>query len=93
MALINELNCKTMDRQDRLRQRRAYERARRYAETAEQKELRLSRRREADRARRAARNAEQREALLQQRRNINRKYDDNCQRAGKLTGLGVLLMT
>ena len=51
---INELNCKTMDRQERLRRRREYERARRSAETAEQKELRLSRRREADRARRAA---------------------------------------
>ena len=51
---INELNCKIMDREERLRQRREYERARRSAETAEQKELRLSRRREADRARHAA---------------------------------------
>ena len=51
---INELNCKTMDRQERLKRRREYERARHSAETAEQKELRLSRRREADRARRAA---------------------------------------
>ena len=51
---INELNCKIMDREERLRRRREYERARRSAETAEQKELRLSRRREADRARRAA---------------------------------------
>ena len=47
---INELNCKTMDREERLRQRREYE----TAETAEWKELRLSRRREADRVRRAA---------------------------------------
>ena len=67
---INELNCKTMDREERLRRRREYERARRSAETAEQKELRLSRRRESDRARRAARTTEQHEALLiQQRRN------------------------
>ena len=50
----NELNCKTMDRQERLRRRREYVRARRSEETAEQKELRLSRRREADRARCAA---------------------------------------
>ena len=50
MWRINELNCKIMDRQERLRNMRA----RRSAETAEQKELRLSRRREADRARRAA---------------------------------------
>ena len=54
MALINELNCKIMDREERLRWRTEYERARRSAETAEQNELRLSRRREADRARRAA---------------------------------------
>ena len=67
---INELNCKTMDREERLRRRREYERARRSAETAEQKELHLSRRRESDRARRAARTTEQHEALLiQQRRN------------------------
>ena len=51
MALINELNCKTMDRQERLRRRREYERAQHSAETADQKELRLSRRREAHRAR------------------------------------------
>ena len=54
MWRINELNCKTMVRQERLKRRREYERARRSAETAEQKELHLSRRREADRARRAA---------------------------------------
>ena len=41
MWCISELNGKTMDRQERLRRRREYERARCYAETAEQKELRL----------------------------------------------------
>ena len=37
-CFISDLNCKTMDRQERLRQRREYERARCYAETAEQKD-------------------------------------------------------
>ena len=41
MWYISELNCKTMDRQERLRRRREYERARCYAETAKQKELHL----------------------------------------------------
>ena len=36
---ISELNCKTVDREERLRRRREYERAPRYAETAEQKQL------------------------------------------------------
>ena len=44
-----------MDRHERLRRRRQYERARCYAETAEQKELRLIvKAQEAHRARRAA---------------------------------------
>ena len=38
---LSELNCKTVDREERLRQRTEYERARHYAETAEQKQLHL----------------------------------------------------
>ena len=51
---INEQNCKTNDREERLRRRREYERARHSAEKAKQKEIRLSRCREADRDRHVA---------------------------------------
>ena len=56
-------------------QRRIRERARRAAETAEEKELRLSKRRVRDKARRAERTAQQREEALQQ---LRRQQQERC---------------